>query len=256
MRISGRHPRASERDLARLADGTLDSSRREAVERSVAASGELQSRLRDQRRAIDAVRAHTVEPAPLALRIRRRALAPTRGRGRSPLFALALSGAVGALVWALAAVGGGQAGLTVADAATLAARPATAAVREPPDDHATLPRLRAAGLPFPYWEDHFGWKATGVRADDIDGRVLTTVFYRSDGRRIAYTIVPGTRLPAVPRANTIIRSGVVVHVSRDNRRLIVTWLRRGHTCVLSGVDVPLATLTALAAWRSHGAVPY
>ena len=56
MRISGRHPRASERDLARLADGTLDSSRREAVERSVAASGELQSRLRDQRRAIDAVR--------------------------------------------------------------------------------------------------------------------------------------------------------------------------------------------------------
>lgn len=256
MRISGRHPRASERDLARLADGTLDSFRREAVERSVATSGELQSRLRDQRRAIDAVRAHTGERAPLALRIRRRALAPTRGRGRSPLFALGLGGALGALVWALAAVGGGHAGVTVADAATLAARPAIAAVSEPPEDRATLPSLGAAGLPFPYWEDRFGWKATGVRADDVDGRVLTTVFYRSDGRRIAYTIVPGTRLPAVPGANTIIRSGVVVHVSTDNRRLIVTWLRRGHTCVLSGVDVPLSTLTALAVWRSHGAVPY
>jgi hypothetical protein len=255
MRISRRHPRASERDLARLADGTLDPSRREAVERIVAASGELQSRLRDQRRAIDAVRAHTGERAPLALRIRHRALDPTRGRGRSRLFALGLSGTLGALVWALAAVGGGQAGLTVADAATLAARPAIGAVREPPEDRATLPSLGAAGLPFPYWEDRFGWKATGVRADDLGGRVLTTVFYRSDGRRIAYTIVPGTRLPAVPGANTIIRSGVVVHVSTDNRRLIVTWLRRGHTCVLSGVDVPLSTLTALAVWRSHGAVP-
>jgi hypothetical protein len=256
MRIPRPDRRATERDLARLADGTLDSSQREAVERSVAASGELQSRLGDQRRAIDAVRAHTGERAPVALRIRRRALAPTRGRGRSPVFALALSGAVGALVWALAAVGGGQAGLTVADAATLAARPAIGAVREPPEDRATLPSLGAAGLPFPYWEDRFGWKATGVRADDVDGRVLTTVFYRSDGRRIAYTIVPGTRLPAVPGANTTVRSGVVVHISTENRRLIVTWLRRGHTCVLSGVDVPLSTLTALAVWRSDGAVPY
>jgi hypothetical protein len=256
MRTPGTDRRATERDLARLADGTLAPARREAVERSVAASSELQSRLRDQRRAIDAVRAQPGERAPLALRLRRQALAPADRRRRSPRFALALTGALGALVWALSALGGGPAGLKVADAATLAARPGTAAVAEPPDDQATLPSLRGAGLPFPYWEDHFGWKATGVRRDDVDGRALTTVFYRSDGRRIAYTIVPGTRLPVVPGAKTIIRSGVVVHVSTDNRRLIVTWLRRGHTCVLSGVDVPLSTLTALAAWRSHGAVPY
>ena len=51
------------------------------------------------------------------------------------------------------------------------------------------------------------------------------------------------------------RSGIVVHAFADNRRLIVTWLRRGHTCVLSGVDVPLDALTALAAWRSHGERP-
>jgi hypothetical protein len=256
MRISSPHPRATERDLARLAEGTLHSARREAVERSVAGSSELQSRLRDQRRAIDAVRAHTGERAPLGLRLRRRALAPARGRRRSPVFALGLSGAVGALVWVLAAIGGGQAALTVADAATLAARPATAAVFEPPDDHATLPNLRGAGLPFPYWEDRFGWKATGARDDHVGGRALTTVFYRHDGRRIAYTIVPGTRLPSVPGAKTITRSGIVVRVSTDDRRLIVTWLRQGHTCVLSGVDVPLSTLTALAVWRSHGAVPH
>ncbi len=149
MRTPGPHPRATERDLARLADGTLAPARRDAVERSVAASDELQSRLRDQRRAIEAVRAHTRERAPLALRLRRRALTRVDRRGRSRLFALALTGAVGALVWALAALGGGQGGPTVADAATLAARPATAAVAEPPDGHATLPTLRAAGTPVP-----------------------------------------------------------------------------------------------------------
>ena len=257
MRTPRRHPRATERDLARLADGTLEPARREAVERSVTGSGELQSRLRDQRRAVDAVRAHTSERAPLVLRLRRRAHATTPSRRIAPAFSRSsLTGALGALVWTLAAIGGGQAGLTIADAATLAARPATATVPEPPDDHATLPHLRAAGLPFPYWEDRFGWKATGVRNDDVDGRALTTVFYRSHGRRIAYSIVPGTRLPAVPGAETFTRSGIVVHASTDDRRLIVTWLRRGHTCVLSGIDVPLATLTALAVWRSHGAVPY
>jgi hypothetical protein len=255
MRILGRHPRATERDLARLADGTLDPARREAVERSVAGSGELQSRLRDQRRAVDAVRAHAREGAPLALRLRRRALGvPVRHRPR--LLGFGVAGALGAVVWMLAAIGGGQAGLTVADAATLAARPAIARVPEPPDDHATLPHLRAAGLPFPYWEDRFGWKATGARNDDVDGRSLTTVFYRRHGRRIGYTIVPGTRLPAAPGGETIKRSGIVVHAYTDDRRLIVTWLRRGHTCVLSGTGVPLDTLLELAVWRSHGAVPY
>jgi hypothetical protein len=254
MRTPGRHPRATERDLVRLADGTLDSARREAVERSVAASGELQSRLRDQRRAVDAVRAHTGERAPLALRLKRHALA-TQVRHRRRVFGLWLAGALGALVWALAAVGG-QPALTVADAATLAARPATATVPEPPDDHATLPHLHAAGLPFPYWEDRFGWRATGVRDDKVGGRPLTTVFYRRGGRRIAYTIVPGSRLPTAPGAETIRRGGIVVHAVTVNRRVIVTWLRRGHTCVLSGIDVPLETLTALAVWRSHGAVPY
>jgi len=255
MRIPGRHPRATERDLARLADGTLDSAKREGVERSVAASHELQSRLRDQRRAVDAVRAHTGERAPLALRFKRHALA-THVRQRQRVFGLGLAGALGALVWMLAAVGGGQAALTVADAATLAARPATATVPEPPDDHATLPHLHAAGLPFPYWEDRFGWRATGVRDDNVGGRALTTVFYRRGGRRIAYTIVPGARLPTAPGAETIKRGGIVVHAVTDDRRLIVTWLRRGHTCVLSGIDVPLETLTALAVWRSHVAVPY
>ncbi|HTP21235.1 MAG TPA: hypothetical protein VMJ65_16650 [Solirubrobacteraceae bacterium] len=255
MRKPGLHPRATDRDLARLADGTLEPGRRELVLRSVAGSGELQLRMREQRRAVDAVRAHTGERAPLTLRLRRRALGSTPARSRSGTLVLALAGAVGAVVWSLVALGGGHGALTVADTATIAVRPAIVTVPEPRDGSATLPHLHAAGLPFPYWEDRFGWKAVGVRSDVVDGRSLTTVFYRRDGRQIAYTIVPGTRLRAARGAETIARSGVVLHASTDDRRLIVTWLRRGHTCVLSGTDVPLGALTALAVWRSHGALP-
>ncbi len=172
------------------------------------------------------------------------------------MFGLGFAGVLVAVAFTFSNLGGGQAGLTAAEAATLAARPPTAHVAEPPDDAATLPRVSAAGLPFPYWEDHFGWVATGVRSDGLDGRLLTTVFYASHGRWIAYTIVPGARLPNAPGAETITRGGIVLHAFADNRRLIVTWLRRGHTCVLSGTDVPLDALTALAVWRSDGKLPY
>lgn len=255
MGIRGRHRRARERDLARLADGTIEPRRRRDVERAVAASGELQSRLREQRRAVAAVRGVAGERAPLVLRLRRRALTRT-ARPRTRALGLGLAGVVAALVWTVATLAGGQAGLTVASAATIAARPATASVAEPPDGAATLPRVRAAGLPFPYWEDAFGWVAAGVRSDDVDGRLLTTVFYRSHSRRIAYTIVPGASLPAVAGARTIERKGIVVHTFTDGQRRILTWLRRGHTCVLSAVGVPLDELTALAAWRSHDRLPY
>ena len=225
------------------------------MERSVADSRELQSRLCDQRRAVAAVRGLGAERAPLALQLRRRALSPA-ARPRSPLLGLGLAGVLGAVVLTLATLGGGQAGLTVADAATLASGPPTTRVAEPADDAGTLPRVSAAGLPFPYWEDHFGWVATGVRRDSVDGRLLTTVFYASHGRRIAYTIVPGTLLPDAHGAETMERGGIVVHAVAADRRLIVTWLRQGHTCVLSSTGVPLDALTALAAWRNHGELPY
>lgn len=248
-----RHRRAIERDLARLADGTLEPRRRDRVERSVAGSHELRAQLNDQRRAVAAVRELATERAPLALRLRRRALAR-----RSRALGLELAGGLAALVLVLGAIGGGgHGGLTVADAATIALRPATAPVSTPPDNHVTLPRLEAAGLPFPYWEDRFGWVATGVRSDDVRGRRLTTVFYRSHGRQIAYTIVPGAALPAVTGARLTDVRGVVVDTFTDGGgRRVVTWERRGHTCVLSGTGVPLSAMTALVAWRGHGALPY
>jgi hypothetical protein len=250
-----RRRRAIECDLARLADGTLKPGRRDRVERTVTSSYELQGRLRDQRRAVAAMRALASERAPLALRLRRRALAD-RSQTRSAAFGLGLAGVLAALLLMLGSFGGSHGVLTVAEAATIAVRPATAVVAEPHDDPATLPLLRAAGLPFPYWEDRFGWVATGVRTDDVGGRRLTTVYYRRDGREIAYTIVPGTSLPAVASARTTDRGGVVVHVFLDGRRRVVTWERRGHTCVLSGTGVSVAALAKLAAWRNHGAIPY
>jgi hypothetical protein len=263
-----RHSRALERDLARLADGTIEPGRRQDVERSVAASDELQARLREQVMAVAATRTLASERAPATLRMRRRLLARAVGphasgqrasrlsRKRTPALGLGMAGVLAAAVSVLVVFGGSQAGLTVANAATLAVRPATATVAEPPDDGTTLPDVRAAGLPFPYWEDRFGWVATGVRRDDVDGRVLTTVFYRRLDRDIAYTIVPGTSLRAGHGARTLRHGALVLATFTTGHRLVVMWLRRGHTCVLSGAGVPLDALLKLAAWRGHGTLPY
>ena len=274
MRHGSRHPRVLERELARLADGTIDPARVDDVERSVAASTELQARLDEQLRALAAVRTLASQRAPATLRMRRRLLsravvprasgrraarprAARLSRPRVPALGLGLAGVLAALVLVLAALGGSQGVVTVANAATVAVRPATGTVAEPVDDGTMLPHLRAAGLPFPYWEDRFGWVATGVRRDDVDGRLLTTVFYRGHGSRVAYTIVSGASLRAGHDVRTIRRGGLSMGTfATTGHRLVVMWLRRGHTCVLSGVDVPLDALVKLAVWRGHGTLPY
>ena len=251
MRIPNRHPSRTsiEHDLTRLADGTLDASKRQRVERLVVTSPELKARLHEQRRALAATRTVAQrERAPLPLRLRRPAVAPRRRARRAPTFAAGLAGTLGAVVWTLAALGSSGAGLTVAQAATLATRPAIATVTEPRDDQVTLPDLRAAGLPFPYWDDRFDWRATGSRTDVVEGRTLTTVFYRRGEQTIAYTIVSGAALAG----DTPTRIGTLSSAERH----VVTWLRRGHTCVLSGRGVPFAALIRLADWRDHGRIPY
>ena len=259
MRLRSSHTKADaslERDLARLADGTLDPADRERVQRRVAAAPEREARLHEQRRAVAAARSVAqLERAPLALRMEHRILT-AHARRRVPVVGLGLASAAGALAWTIVGLGGGQAALTVAEAATIAARPATALVTEPPDDHVTLPRVRAAGLPFPYWEDRFGWHATGTRTDVVGGRTLTTVFYRRGTEHIAYTIVPGDALPPAVGAHTAARAGTILATSMTGGRQVVTWLRQGHTCVLSGRGVPVAALAKLAAWRGHGRIPY
>jgi hypothetical protein len=248
----------TERDLTALADGSLEAGRRELVERLVAASAELQLRLGEQRRAVLAARSIATDRAPFTLRTSSRTLTARRpSRLRTKFLGVAAAGMLAALGCTLTIVGAGVAGPTVVEAAAVAVRPPTAPVGEPRDDAYTLPQVRAAGLPFPYWEDRFGWVATGVRTDTVDGRRLTTVLYRHAGRAIAYTIVSGAPLDAGAQAvassthdHTVLRS-----LDAGGRR-IVTWLRRGHTCVLSGIGVPVDALLKLAAWRGHGEIPY
>lgn len=161
-----------------------------------------------------------------------------------------------AIVAVLMVGGGASGGATVADAAVLGTRAPLVAAPARPGDRVLLPRLRAAGLPYPYWEDRFGFKTVGLRSDRIAGRMATTVFYGRAGRQVAYTIVSGARLPAGASTHSLTRNGVMLGSFTAHGRLIVTWLRRGHTCVLTATDTPLPLLLRLASWRGSGEIPY
>jgi len=248
--------RPTERDIAALADGSLAPGRRARVERAVAASPELQAELRDQRYALDAVRATATERAPAALRARVALTRPARRRAR-PIRAVAVAGIAGIAVAVVLTLGGGPSETpSVADAAGLATRPPVAGVTEAATGAATLPRPQGAGLRFPKWQGHFGWKAIGSRDDHLDGRSATTVFYRHESQVVAYTIVGGGPLPVGSPALASIRQGTALRSLTVHGRRAVTWLRGGHTCVLSGTQTTHATLLRLAAWRGGGEISF
>lgn len=85
---------------------------------------------------------------------------------------------------------------------------------------------------------------------------MTTVFYSDGhGHRIGYAIVAGTPAPSA-------RGGVIAWRARtpfrelvENGVPVVTWLRDGHLCVMSGRGVAGATLLKLASWDARAAVP-
>jgi hypothetical protein len=109
---------------------------------------------------------------------------------------------------------------------------------------------------FPYWEDHYGWTAAGVRSDTLSGRRVTTVYYTGAAKgRVAYSIVAGAAL-AAPAGRVLILQGVRLEVVQRGGTTIVTWLRSGHSCVLSARGVPLRVLEQLASWRARGTIPY
>jgi hypothetical protein len=141
-------------------------------------------------------------------------------------------------------------------ATELSLRPATLPAPAPYRSHPAVLRLEVQGLPYPNWERRFGWRAAGARRDRIAGRAATTLFYDKAGRRIAYTIVSRPALALGRAAAVTSRAGVELRTFAVRGRVLVSWRRRGHTCVLSGRHVPLGTLLALGAWRAGGAIPY
>ena len=128
-----------------------------------------------------------------------------------------------------------------------------------PSAYGADPNLLAAsvaGVSFPNYEEMFGWRASGQRSDDLDGRQTRTVFYARDGSEIAYSIVSGEQLEWPPGAKQTTREGIELRSFERDGSTVVTWLRDGHTCVLSGAGVPREELLELAAWMGDGSVSF
>ena len=169
---------------------------------------------------------------------------------------LALGGAlaivaVGLAVALLAGGSSAPAGPSLREATALTLSPATrAAPRESPTHHTQL-AAAVDGVSFPYWEGRLGWRSTGSRTDRLHGRQVTTVFYRDGGgRQIGYVIVSGRPAAKVSGGTTAWRNGTPYRLLRESGVEVVTWLRGGHLCVVSGRGVDAATLLRLASWDS------
>lgn len=238
-------------DLARLADGSLAPAQRAEVEARIAATPGGPELLAGERRAVDVVRtAAGAVRAPAQLRER---IAAEGARARRPAarrrVALGGSLAVGLAILVLALVlvlpGGSPGGPSVSQAAALGARGPTAPAPPARPGHAALLARDVDEIYFPTWRG-LGWQATGERVDRLDGRLLDTVYYRSGGWTIAYTIVAGPALAQPARPWLTVQAGTELRRLGRSGRSIVTWRRDGHTCILSGTRASERALLGLA----------
>jgi hypothetical protein len=260
--MSGGEPQLTDAQIAELvalADGSLPAARLGAARARVERSAELRALLERQRRAVTRVRALDLRaPARLHAQVQAAGNRPQpRARRRSLAFAGSLAATLAAALIALLVLPGGTpAGPTVVAAAELAIRGPSAPAPAPSRSEPALLAASVAGVRFPNYGATFGWEAVGRRRDELAGRVTRTVFYERRGRRIAYSIVAGRRLawPQEPRRAR--RKGVELRSLERAGTTIVTWLREGHTCVLSGRRVPRGRLLELAAWSGKGAITF
>ncbi len=186
-------------------------------------------------------REHRLARSPLRRRLSFPALAGVSAIAVVVVLALAIAIGIGD-------GGGSAATLSVGQVLAPTLRAATLpAARESPTRHAQL-EAAVDGLPFPYWGERFGWHSTGARIDRIDGHGVTTVFYANGGgQRIGYAIFTGD---PVSRTGGMLtwRGGVSYRLHDQDGVAVVTWLRDGHLCVVSGRGVSSATLLRLASW--------
>jgi anti-sigma factor RsiW len=247
-------------ELCALADGTLPVERRPAVEARVAASRELQELLERQRRAVAATQALTTEPVPMSLQTAveasRRARSAPRSLPRWLVPRVAVAGALAVAIAVVAAVvfTGGPGAPTVAEAARFAAEAPTGPAPRATGDGARL-AVDVEGVVFPDLLQSYGWRPVGVNRGEVDGRDATTVVYEKGGRRIAYVVVAGSGLPPPSAVDSTTQGGVQYQTLRVDGRLVVTWRRLGHTCVLVGA-APRSVLLRLASWRGNGTLRY
>ena len=241
-------------ELAMLADGSLPPDRRAEVEARIAAAPGGSALLENERLAVDALRGAATVRAPASLRERiaaeqaRACRAPRRRRAQ---LGGALVGAVAVLALALVLIlpGGAPGAPSVSQAASLASRGATSPA---PPAQATRRSTLARDVDevyFPNWAG-IGFTASGERVDRLDGRLLDTIYYTArGGAQLAYTIVGGSALAqpggaALSRLNHIELRSIAL-----GDRVVVTWRRGGHTCILSGAHVSDSVLLHLAAGK-------
>jgi anti-sigma factor RsiW len=241
----------SDAELAAFADGSLPPRRRGQVAARIERSPELRALVGEQSASLDAVRALDA-PAPARLRARIRpepSRPPSRPRARLRPVPLAIASAMAVLRVVVLPPQGRRNEPTVLEVAQLAGRSPSAPA--PPPDRAEPSLLNAAvaGVPLANYAAQLGWHAIGTRADEFAGRETRTVFYARGRRRIAYSIVARDALAWLANARRTLRDGAALRHLRRGRQMIVSWLRAGHTCVLSGVGLRSDELLELAAWN-------
>jgi hypothetical protein len=254
----------TERELARLADGSLAGDELERARAHVRDSRELEAALAEQQRTVDLLAAVDIKAPESLHREVERMLACTprsRARSRTPVarWAIAprlrIAGALAAVI-ALVAVAvvselGGSSALTVQQAAALTLSPAT--MTAPTESKSRKSQLSVAvgGVSFPYWRERFGWRGSGARSDRVAGHAITTVFYtNAEGKRIGYAIASG-QAPASHGGSVVRRWGVTYRVLSHDGAAVIAWQREGHLCVVSGQGVSSKTLLRLASWGTE-----
>lgn len=166
--------------------------------------------------------------------------------------ALAAATAVAAVGLVLALVPHGP---TVTDAAALVDRAPTRAAPGPHPSRPALLDQRFEGVPYPDWS-RFHWMAMGARTDTVGDRRAETVYYTHHGHVIAYTVIAGEPLPPPDGATTERAGGLELHRFRDGHRDVVTFVRGGRSCVLSGHVISSDTIVELASWKGGGAIHF
>lgn len=231
------------------------------------ASTSLQEAVNRQRRAIAAVRGGEVQVPP---ELRARTALAQEQTARSPRLSAPVAIAAAVLVIgvfaavALSLPGDIAPGATIVQAARLGSRPATL---PPPDQDPQRPALLtdpAGGLAFPDFQATFGWVPAGRRLDRLGDRQVATVFYQRGDRRLAYSIVLGPRLPPPVATTDEVRQGVRIRLFLAHDRAVLTFVRRGRTCLISearpeaGTDpeVDAEELFTLAGWRGKRQVRF
>lgn len=245
-------------DLSALADGTLDPARASVVREQIARDPELSERYQREQHAVAALSAARSDFAPPGLRARieadrRRATRPRRRVLYGGTLATAVAAAALALILLLP--GGAPGAPSVSQAAALSLRGPTSGAPAPsPMEPRAWLNQNVQDTYFPNWQQFSRFTAAGQRSDELAGHHAVTVYYERAGTRIAYTIVstPALRRPGAP---TYSLNGTKLQSFRFDGRVVVTWQRAGHTCILSGSAISAQELSRLAGYRVKAPSP-